>query len=621
MNKLELWLPVNYNNRYQISNLGRVKRDSQLIEIKKDTSRNYVHINGKTNISKLVATHFVYNDDPINKTRIVNIDKNNFNNNAENLRWDKPPEIQSNHKFKTDMNKPIFQYDLKMNLIKKWKNLDSIVKQNKYNTGHLYKCLNGRNTSAYGFIWKYKDKQYEEIELGEDEEFKNIGTFNNIDLTKYEISNYGKIRNARKTFILKTKYNTMYEIIDIANNDNTSHYIIPIHELVAYVFLKKESDNDNIIIHKDGNLHNNYSKNLKYVTKKGLILYENEKCKYLNKLELWLPILGYNGYIISSLSRIKSLYTGKILSSNENTSYDMINLQDEKGIKKNLRIHRLVATAFCYNSDPINNKIVDHIDNIKKHNMAENLRWVTYKQNSQYYHQYFKKPMYKPILQYDKDMNFIKEWNNINEIYDELQYDKTNIKSCMDYKYQYAYDFIWRYKYTQIKDQPNIQEDEVLKNVGIFEGKDFSNYEVSNCGNVKSLKKKYYFTLNKQNDYYIVGLTNKLDKKQYRIKVHRLVAHCFVEGRTDEKKIVNHKDEDKLNPKFDNLEWVTAAENTIYSKAIKVNQICIETGKILNTFNSVAEAQRTLNLKSNISIWKCISGKYTHGYGYRWETV
>ena len=51
-------------------------------------------------------------------------------------------------------------------------------------------------------------------------------------------------------------------------------------------------------------------------------------------------------------------------------------------------------------------------------------------------------------------------------------------------------------------------------------------------------------------------------------KVHRLVAEYFIEKPKD-KNIVNHKDGNKLNNNYSNLEWVTSSENNIH--AIKNN--------------------------------------------------
>jgi len=46
---------------------------------------------------------------------------------------------------------------------------------------------------------------------------------------------------------------------------------------------------------------------------------------------------------------------------------------------------------------------------------------------------------------------------------------------------------------------------------------------------------------------------------------HILVASFFVDGKTEERCFVNHRDEDKLNPHYLNLEWVTQKENVNYS--------------------------------------------------------
>ena len=79
--------------------------------------------------------------------------------------------------------------------------------------------------------------------------------------------------------------------------------------------------------------------------------------------EVWKPIKDYEGlYEISNLGRVKSLNYGGT------------------GKGKILKVHRLVAEAFIPN--PGNKPCVDHINTIKNDNRVENLRWVTYKENS-----------------------------------------------------------------------------------------------------------------------------------------------------------------------------------------------------------------------------------------------
>lgn len=60
-------------------------------------------------------------------------------------------------------------------------------------------------------------------------------------------------------------------------------------------------------------------------------------------------------------------------------------------------------------------------------------------------------------------------------------------------------------------------------------------------------------------DYYYSKVNGKL------VRIHRLIAWAFVDGYKEEL-VVNHKDEDKLNNKPNNLEWVTPKENSNYKK-------------------------------------------------------
>ena len=50
-------------------------------------------------------------------------------------------------------------------------------------------------------------------------------------------------------------------------------------------------------------------------------------------------------------------------------------------------------------------------------------------------------------------------------------------------------------------------------------------------------------------------------------RVHRLVAKCFLDPPDiSERNIINHKDGDKSNNHYSNLEWCTQAENMVHAK-------------------------------------------------------
>ena len=102
--------------------------------------------------------------------------------------------------------------------------------------------------------------------------------------------------------------------------------------------------------------------------------------------EIWKPIKDFEGYYeVSNIGRVRSLNykrtgKGKILKNIEDyKGYLEVGLT-KNGKRKQFKIHRLVAEAFIPN--PENKPCIDHINTVKSDNRVENLRWVTYKENS-----------------------------------------------------------------------------------------------------------------------------------------------------------------------------------------------------------------------------------------------
>lgn len=66
--------------------------------------------------------------------------------------------------------------------------------------------------------------------------------------------------------------------------------------------------------------------------------------------------------------------------------------------------------------------------------------------------------------------------------------------------------------------------------------------------------------------YYRINLVMK-DHTHKNVSIHRLVAYYFVNNPDPNKyAIVNHKDGNKLNNDYTNLEWVTTSENFIHAR-------------------------------------------------------
>jgi len=89
-------------------------------------------------------------------------------------------------------------------------------------------------------------------------------------------------------------------------------------------------------------------------------------------------------------------------------------------------------------------------------------------------------------------------------------------------------------------------------------------YSVTDTGIVYSLKGKKKELIGKitKSGYREVVLNHK-GKKKYLL-VNRLVATLFIEN-TNNAKTVNHKDGNKLNNHYTNLEWCTIQHNTTHA--------------------------------------------------------
>lgn len=170
-----------------------------------------------------------------------------------------------------------------------------------------------------------------------------------------------------------------------------------------------------------------------------------------------------------------------------------------------------------------------------------------------------------------------------------------------------------------------------------FEGK----YEVSDCGNVRSLldchlnpklEKMELCKFKNTMGYYEVILWK--DSKPFHKLVSRLVAEAFLDN-PDDLPVVNHKDENPENNRVENLEWCTQKYNCNYgtrnSRIIQTRVsngcsnmpkkiYCIDGNGNRKDFDSISDAGRYFGAnKGKINaIGNCLKGRSRKACGLEW---
>ena len=168
------------------------------------------------------------------------------------------------------------------------------------------------------------------------------------------------------------------------------------------------------------------------------------------------------------------------------------------------------------------------------------------------------------------------------------------------------------------------------KKIMLYKGKE-TNYLINNKGNIYSLNYKMSGKVKKMKQfnhkgYRVCNIT--IDGKFHKLLVHRLVAENYVPN-PDNKPKVNHKDGNKSNNNYKNLEWVTQKENMEHASknGLMSPRFGEKNGKSKITKKQAKSISKMLE-KNKLSISEIADANnttrgvvYSIKYGYTWKEV
>lgn len=184
--------------------------------------------------------------------------------------------------------------------------------------------------------------------------------------------------------------------------------------------------------------------------------------------EIWRDIPGYEGlYQASDFGRVRSIVENmnrrkRVLSACKTIwGYYQVRLTDDEHICRHESVHKLVCLAFHPIPEEWRHLLgtrylqVNHKDEDKTNNRADNLEWVTPSYNSGYgtiterrlkTHKERRTCVAEAgVRQIAPGGDIIRVWNSLAEIERETGFSKAYICWCCKGKYKHAYGYKWEY--------------------------------------------------------------------------------------------------------------------------------------------------------------------------------
>lgn len=184
-------------------------------------------------------------------------------------------------------------------------------------------------------------------------------------------------------------------------------------------------------------------------------------------VEIWKTVPEFPNYEVSNFGNVRSKdrvsirngnparIKGQLLKQTRLKDYNRVTLYSgSRDRHQQYSVHRLVAMLFIPNQN--NLPCINHKDENKRNNHADNLEWCTYKYNSNYGTSIERRVMHQdwesiarkqsiPVEQCDKNGNVITRWDSMMECHRQTGFQTGKISLCCNGKRKSHKGFTWRF--------------------------------------------------------------------------------------------------------------------------------------------------------------------------------
>lgn len=166
---------------------------------------------------------------------------------------------------------------------------------------------------------------------------------------------------------------------------------------------------------------------------------------------MWKTIKYNDKYEVSDTGIVRRIDSQRVLAGCITSGYRSVKLTFENSRQQRFYVHRLVAEHFIENDDPTKT-FVNHIDGNKLNNTAENLEWVSPRENNLHYYQkirqaskekkQFQQPI--PVIQCDLEGKEITRFSSLSQAHKATGISVVQIARAIHNEITHTGDYTWK---------------------------------------------------------------------------------------------------------------------------------------------------------------------------------